>query len=341
MKAEFGELKQSYGEAKLFPENVDDLWHLKHLIAPGDLVFATTFRSVDGATDKLRPEKTEKKPVRLGIRVEKVEFHEYATRLRVGGMIKYGVDVASYHTFNLDPGHEVSIIKRWRPVDLERVKRAVEATLHDVIHVLTVEEGEAELFRIRQYGPERVVTVTGGSGKRVDTDSRSAFFADVLATLKEVTGPVIVAGPGFVKDDFVTFLKARDAALGERVVTVETRRIGRGAVQDVIGLGVLDRLVGDLQLSREVTRMEEVLKRIGCDGPVAYGRAEVADAINYGAVEEVLVLDEYLRKPWVNRLLETAEQMNAKVVVLSSEFDPGQQLEALGGVAALLRFKIG
>ncbi|QYZ77991.1 mRNA surveillance protein pelota [Methanofollis formosanus] len=341
MKVEFGELKRSYGEAKLFPENVDDLWHLKHLIAPGDLVFATTLRSLDGATDKLRPEKVEKRPVRLGVRVEKVEFHEYATRLRVGGTIEYGVDVASYHTFNLDPGHEVSVVKRWRAVDLERVERAVEATLHDVIHVLTVEEGEAELFRIRQYGPERVVTVTGGSGKRVDTDKRSVFFADALATLSEVTGPVVVAGPGFVKDDFVKFLKAKDADLGERVVTVETRRTGRGAVQDVIGQGVLERLVGDLQLSREVTRMEEVLRRIGSGDPVAYGRAEVADAVNFGAVEEVLVLDEDLRKPWVNRLLETAEQMNAKVVVLSSEFEPGQQLEALGGVAALLRFKIG
>ena len=49
MKAEYGELKDRFGEIRLFPESIDDLWHLRHLINPGDLVFATTFRSVDTA----------------------------------------------------------------------------------------------------------------------------------------------------------------------------------------------------------------------------------------------------------------------------------------------------
>jgi protein pelota len=77
MKAEYGELKNGYGEIRLFPESIDDLWHLRHLIGTGDLVFATTFRSVDAATDKIRPEKVEKRPVRLGVRVERVEFSEH------------------------------------------------------------------------------------------------------------------------------------------------------------------------------------------------------------------------------------------------------------------------
>ncbi|MDD1666763.1 MAG: mRNA surveillance protein Pelota, partial [Methanomicrobiales archaeon] len=35
MKAEFLEMKGSHGEIRLFPESVDDLWHLSHLIRPG------------------------------------------------------------------------------------------------------------------------------------------------------------------------------------------------------------------------------------------------------------------------------------------------------------------
>ena len=76
MKAEYGELKDRYGEIRLFPESIDDLWHLRYLITTGDLVFATTFRSVDTASDKIRPEKAEKRPVRLGIRIDRVEFSE-------------------------------------------------------------------------------------------------------------------------------------------------------------------------------------------------------------------------------------------------------------------------
>ena len=72
MKAEQGDLRDNAGEIRLLPESIDDLWHLEHLIFPGDLAFATTFRNVESATDKIRPEKVEKRPVRLGIRVEKV-----------------------------------------------------------------------------------------------------------------------------------------------------------------------------------------------------------------------------------------------------------------------------
>ena len=166
MKVEFGEIRNNFGEIRLFPESIDDLWHLQHLIAPGDLVFATTFRSMDMATDKLRPEKTEKRPVRLGLRVERREFSEHGIRLRLTGLIEHGVDVGAFHTINIETGYEISVIKQWRPLDLERIERAKNASVYGVIHLLTIEEGEAELFRMRQYGPESCYSLSQrGAGK--------------------------------------------------------------------------------------------------------------------------------------------------------------------------------
>ncbi len=148
MKAEYGELKDRYGEIRLFPESIDDIWHIQHLISAGDLVFATTFRSVDTASDKIRPEKAEKRPVRLGVRIDRVEFSEHGVRLRLTGIIEHGVDTGAYHTINVETGFEISVIKQWRPIDLERIERAVKASVCGVIHILTIEEGEAELFRL-------------------------------------------------------------------------------------------------------------------------------------------------------------------------------------------------
>src|SRR5512133_1244543 len=224
MKAEYGELKNGYGEIRLLPESIDDLWHLQHIIGPGDLVFATTFRSVEAATDKIRPEKVEKRPVRLGVRVERVEFSAHGVRLRLTGIIEHGVDVGAHHTINVETGFEISVIRQWRPVDLERVERAVKASVYGVIHILTIEEGESELFRLRQYGPESVITLTAGSGKGAETDSRSGFFEQVLGQLISVTGPLIVAGPGFIKDDFIRFSRSRNSAIAERALVIETRR---------------------------------------------------------------------------------------------------------------------
>ncbi|NMB78743.1 MAG: mRNA surveillance protein pelota [Methanomicrobiales archaeon] len=340
MKAEYGEMRGNYGEARLLPESIDDLWHLQHLISPGDLVFATTFRSVDAASDKIRPEKVEKRPVRLGIRIENVEFSQHGIRLRLSGIIEHGVDIGSHHTLNVETGYEISVIRAWRPLDRERVERAVKASVYGVIHILTIEEGEAELFRLRQYGPESVITLTAGSGKGAETESRTGFFDTVLATIKEISGPLIIAGPGFIKDDFVKYARSKNQESVGRAVVVETRRIGRGAVQDVIGKGALDKLFDDLQLSREVRMMDEVLMRIAKDGAVTYGRSQVSDAIGFGAVEQVLIIDTLLQDPETMKIIETAESMRAAVVVLSSRFEPGERLAALGGIAALLRYKL-
>ena len=128
--------------------------------------------------------------------------------------------------------------------------------------------------------------------------------------------------------------------MADRSIVVETRRIGRGAVQEVIGKGALDKLMGDLQLSREVRQMDEVLRRISLEGAVTYGRKEVAEAIAYGAAEQVLIADSLLRDPETMALIEAAERMRAEIVVLSSSFEPGEWLIALGGIAALLRYKM-
>ncbi|HUL62169.1 MAG TPA: mRNA surveillance protein Pelota, partial [Methanocella sp.] len=73
MKVNKEELRGDFGEISLTPESLDDLWHLKYIVEPGDTVFSVTFRAVDSVSDKIRPDKVEKKPIRLGVKVESVE----------------------------------------------------------------------------------------------------------------------------------------------------------------------------------------------------------------------------------------------------------------------------
>ena len=49
--------RDGFGEYKLLPDSLDDLWHLSHLIGEGDTVYAVTLRTVDGPNDKIRAEK--------------------------------------------------------------------------------------------------------------------------------------------------------------------------------------------------------------------------------------------------------------------------------------------
>lgn len=118
--------------------------------------------------------------------------------------------------------------------------------------------------------------------------------------------------------------------MADRMLAAETRRTGRGAVQEVIGQGILERITQDLQLGREVTLIEELLRRMGGSGPAAYGYDEVAAAVQYGAVSDILVIDTIVCEENINSLLESADTMRAKITVFSSEFEPGKQLAAIG-----------
>src|SRR4030042_3010229 len=118
------------GEIKLIPENLDDIWHLYNIIEEGDLVRMVTFRTAEGEkADKLRAKKTEKKKMKLGIQVEKVNFHEFSNRLRIQGVIKEGLqDLGSHHTFNVDAEEmqPLSILKeQWKSHQLQRIDEAV------------------------------------------------------------------------------------------------------------------------------------------------------------------------------------------------------------------------
>lgn len=65
-----------------------------------------------------------------------------------------------------------------------------------------------------------------------------------------------------------------------------------------------------------------------------------------GAADALLVSEQLLVKrrldldPQLDALMEQARSQNAKVMVVSGHTEAGKKLEGLGGIAALLRFKV-
>jgi protein pelota len=141
------------GEIKLMVQNMDDLWHLYNVIEPGDLVFALTTRREDAKADTLRSERGEKKKMRLGIRVEKVEFHEFAEWLRIHGTIEAGPqDIGAYHTLNITKDDDLSIQKVWSRHQLNILERAEKDTEKPLITLIAIDDDEATIAQIREYG---------------------------------------------------------------------------------------------------------------------------------------------------------------------------------------------
>ena len=334
------QLRGRKGEIKLIPENLDDLWHLKFIIEPGDFVFSLTKR-VRESSDKLRSDK-EKVTVRLGIEVEKVEFHKFANRLRITGKIVAGVEDSGYHTINIPVGKELSIIKEvWKDEQLKRIREAEEAAKRPEIVIVTIEEGEAVIGVVRQWGVEELSDVKMSYGK--DSSQRIEFFAEVLRQLESIEFRyLVIAGPGFAKEDFAEFV--RDRKPDWNVITCDASSIGTRGFLEVLKRGVLNRIAGELRLAEEAEYIDILLERIAKNDRVAYGLEEVKRAYNYGAIDVLLIADEFLREQrerWdIDEFMKNVEAMKGKVVIMSTEFEPGQRLMSLGGIAALLRFSI-
>ncbi len=154
----------------------------------------------------------------------------------------------------------------------------------------------------------------------------------------------LLAGPGFTKEDFLEFLRAKDAELAKKIVLEDTASIGISGFQEVLRRGAVDRIMQESRIGREAKLIEELMKEIAIDGKAVYGMAEVRNAQSLGAIETLLITDELLRtereKNSIDDLLKDVEHTQGKIVIFSTEFEPGKKLESLGGIAALLRFRV-
>jgi len=337
-------LRGDEGEIALLPESLDDLWHLQHLVERGDLVFALTHRKVPTIADKARPEKMERKTVRLGVKIEDVEFHMYSNWLRLHGVIKSGLDVGSYHTLNIEVGTDLSILKyHWRPDLLQRIDDAVAESNRPRVVLALVEEGEATIGVLRQFGVQMAAELRASSGKGDGEDHRAIFFQEVARAMEQAAGEnalIILAGPGFAKEDLKKVIDYSYPELAKRITMDDATSIGRSGFQEVLRRGAVKTVLESSRIAQEAKLIEDLFREIATDGKAAYGIKEVQTAVNYGAVEHLLVLDELARRGRVDDIMRDVANARGKVVIFSSEFEPGERLASLGGVAALLRFKI-
>ncbi|MFC7190491.1 mRNA surveillance protein pelota [Halocatena marina] len=335
------------------PESLDDLWHLSNVLEPGDAVGGDTHRRVRRDDDQLRDTGGEREHMYVTIEVDDVEFARFANRLRVSGTISdcsREDQLGFHHTLNVEENNEIEITKRWKPDQLERLTEAVEASENPDVAIATVEEGAAHVHTVAQYGAEERTSLTGPTGKGEYARSRTELFSELTAVLSRMSvDAIILAGPGFTKQDAYKHIEENAPDLAELITMVDTSSVGDRGVHEVLKRGAVEDVQAETRIAREAELIDQLMQEIAQGAQATYGIDGVAEAAEYGAIETLLVVDDRLREErggdgkWdrsVNALLETVDQKGGDIVVFSGEFDPGEQLHNLGGIAALLRYRL-
>ena len=343
-------------------ETLDDLWHLYNTVGPEDIVISRTTRRVRVGDEDSRKQESVRKPMTLKLRVEDVAFHTFSNRVRIKGQILEGpsdlVNIGAYHTINIEPGDTLSIIKdSWPKYILDRLNNATKSQLQPISLLVTIEDGTAELFFAADYGLKEVVSIrTSISKKRGDQKSYDntmrEFFDDVIIAVKSQLekgniGLIVIAGPGFTKDHFRDHLTSIGIKNLPPVVVESTNSIGFPGAKEILFRGVISNAITELKLETETRLIESLVEHISKDdGLGTYGLAEVSKAVQFGAVEQLLITDKRLREGTnedrrrMDGLIRNTEATRGAVHIVSTEHPTGEQLHRLGGIAAILRFRI-
>ena len=337
----------------LVPETVDDLWHLSYVLEPGDLVSGDTTRRIQRNDDQMRDTGGQREHISVTIEVESVEFARFANRLRVGGVItgcSREDQLGLHHTLNVEQHEELTIEKQFKPDQVERIEEAEAAADNPDVAIATVEEGEAYIHLVKEYGVDEYASFTKPTGKGEYSRPREELFGELGDALSHVdTDAIILAGPGFTKQDARDYIAENYRDLEDLITVVDTSSAGGRGVHEVLKRGAVEEVQDETRIAREAETIDELMVRISDGAKAAYGIEGVQEAAEFGAVEELLILDERLRDErqaegdWeidVNEVIETVEQKGGEITVFSKEFQPGQQLKNLGGIAALLRYRL-
>jgi protein pelota len=326
-------------------ENLTDLWHLGHVLEPCDIVRAKTYRKVTIKRGG-EIEYGEKKPLTVTLRLERVEFHKETGKLRLGGMIVEAPDdfSAGHHTIQAEPGLVLTIRKKWRPHQLERIKSA--RVREPVLLVCLIDRESASFYSLKGHGidflgedvqPRRLKGVEAERIKKSGLEG--GFYQKVTDYLAGQEGyeKIVIAGPGFEKENLFNFIKSRNKELASKIILEQVSSATRSGLNELLKKSG-DRILQQTRVVRETQKVEKLFGEINRDGLGVYGRDEVKKAITFGALEELLVSEEKVAE--YEELMETAEKIGCRIVVISSSHEAGERLLHLGGIGAFLRFRI-
>ncbi|XRB05341.1 mRNA surveillance protein pelota [Pycnococcus provasolii] len=334
----------------------------------------------DGA-GRAKSTATERVTLPLSVKVEATEFDPDALELRCRGKVcaeNEHVRVGSYHTLELELKRKFRIEKNeWDPLLLRRLEEACDPTKNADVAVLLVGEGTALVALVGgavstcRSRIEVALPRKRGAGALAGHERAVAkFYERCVESLARALDPperwsdircLVIAGPGFHKEAVSSALDAacQDSTAGGAlpaplVTCLRSRRILATAssvamrcVSDLLEDPVVAPRVADTKAAQDVAAMAKFQRCLSHNPERAfYGPGHVLAAVEAGAVETLLVLDEVVRPAkagiaarmrW-SRAVSDVEAAGGAALVFSSCHESGKQLAQLSGVAAVLRY---
>ncbi len=342
----------SYDEAearlKLVPQSLEDLWYVSRVAEPNDEAEGRSWRRFKSQGTE-RASSGEKKPVTVRLKLDAVEFAQNSNKLRLTGPILSGhpeefVQLGEFHTLDVEIGEPLILYKKLSPLHKKLLNEAKARSKHFKTVIVAIDDEKCIMGLLETTGL-KVVFEAGNFASKRDPDSYESltkkFYSEIITGVKtHECKYLIVAGPGFERENFVKYLKDKSPDLFNKASMEHASSAEKTAILELLKKGLLEKIIGRQKLAQEFELLEKLKASLGRnDGMACYGEKDVHEAIEMNAVEKLLVVDEVVRKhKKVSDLMQRADEKGAEIVIFDSHDDAGKEMEDFK-IAGLLRFK--
>ena len=314
----------------------------------GDAVGASTTRRDPEAPLEVAGAERTRRRVYLVVRAEQIEFHEFSRHVRITGPIVEGpFDIGRHHTLDLTEGDEVGLLKpQLSAIERALLDEGLAGKGDPTILVGAVDWGDSSFVRLRGRSIEPIAdlrrTIAGKQYKGGQGEKDRATYVDELLALVRREAPnataVVIAGPGFLKEELAHRIAESDAAIAKKLKVYPASESGRVGIDELLKSGRASEALRGSIAAEEAEVVERLIRSLAGGVRAAVGPAEVAEAIEAGAVETLLVSESVLTDASLAPALDRARAAQAKLFVVRDESEAGKKLVALGRVAAILRY---
>jgi len=340
------------GIYRLQVQNLDDLWYLSQIIDTGDIIKSRTLRKIK-SNDSEKAASATRKPVTISLSVEKLTYEKDS--LRILGTITEAAsdDIAhgSHHSFNITENSTLTIQKQqWYKYQLDKVNEASKQQVTSTL-ICVFDREDACIALLKKYGFDIIAQFSGIVEKKY-TSSRpkASFYAEIIGMLhgyaKRMTiEHIVLASPGFFKEDLMKELN--DASLKKKIILATCNSVGSNGISEVLKRPEMKEVLKQERAAKETILVEHLLTEISKKGLVAYGQKETKEAADAGAVDKLLLTDAFIFRmreadkfgPF-ETLIKQVDSMKGSIHIISSSHEAGHELDGLGGIAAILRYKL-
>ena len=342
------------GEAKILTQNLDDLWYLSNIIDAGDFIQGKTFRKIKASVSEDKSKDSTKKSIFVKLEVEKVEFSKYSNILRVSGVIREApedVPRGEHHTLNVDDNTTITIIKvEWLKYQLDKLKEA-SSEKKSAILIVVHDREEAYFALFKKYGYEVLSHIEGEvHKKREENIKKENFYLSLIKKMGEYVErheikQIILASPSFWKEDLMKELK--DNELKKKIILATCSSATKNGIDEVIKRPEVREALKQERAAKEMNKVEELFTEIAKNNLSVYGLKETENAAAMGAIKDLLITDSLIQKSRlennykrIESIMKTVDRAKGDIEIISSEHEGGKKLDGLGGIGAILRFRL-